>query len=326
MARSNIQWGLLLLNMIETLNANVFWTFEPEVIRIGETLSLVCTVADVDIIDQGLIRQWTKGPELICYNGHPIDPIKYSEIVTNDNQFKLQINNVTESDLQCNYQCRYSFETQTKKIEISRHNFEYPPANETKAIIKSNVSDGSMTVDLHLKKVYPMPICNVTVGDSQMSLDIVKHHTNGIYYEVYMIKRLANSIKCNRDFEVSCQLIKNYSLAVEHINPCKPEAFTDDSETGNELLVSLLTVFIVLIVVIGFLIFKKRLKRRDSDQEEKNEKDTNNDVESQPCTCTSSSNVSDDSKSTTDVNFKEKEKFLSQDSGLGVEDEQQKIF
>lgn len=56
-----------------------------------------------------------------------------------------------------------------------------------------------------------------------MALDIVKHHTNGIYYEVYMIKRLANSIKCNRDFEVSCQLIKNYSIAVENIDPCKPE-------------------------------------------------------------------------------------------------------
>lgn len=56
-----------------------------------------------------------------------------------------------------------------------------------------------------------------------MALDIVKHHTNGIYYEVYMIKRLANSMQCNRDFEVSCLLIKNYSIAVENMDPCKLE-------------------------------------------------------------------------------------------------------
>ncbi|XP_071148628.1 uncharacterized protein [Mytilus edulis] len=313
MARFNIQLSMMLLNIIDTLNAKVILTFEPEIIRIGETLSLACTVGDVNIIDQGLIRQWTKGPELICYNGHPIDPLKYSEIVTKDNQFKLQINNVTDSDLQCNYQCRYSFETQTKKIEISRHNFEYPPANETKATIKSNASDESSTIHLHLKKVYPVPICTVTVGDSQMALDIVKHHTNGIYYEVYMIKRLANSMQCNGDFEVSCQLIKNYSIAVENMHPCKPEAFTDDSEIENELLVSLLTCFMVLIVVImviGFLIFKKRLKRRDSDQKEKNEKDTHDDVENQ--SCTNSSTISDDSRFTTesDTNVEEKEKFL----------------
>lgn len=43
-------------------------------------------------------------------------------------------------------------------------------------------------------------------------------------------------------------------------------------------------------------------------------KDTNSDVESQPCTCTSSSNVSDNSRSTTEseTNLEEKEKWLSQ--------------
>lgn len=102
----------------------MFLTFEPDVICIGETLFLICTVDDVDMIDQELVRQWTKGPDLICHNGHSIDPIKYRETVTKQNQFKLQIINVTESDLRCKYQCRYSFETQTKMMEISEHNFE----------------------------------------------------------------------------------------------------------------------------------------------------------------------------------------------------------
>lgn len=111
--------------------------FRPEVIRLGETLSLICTVAGVNAINGGLIRQWTKGPELICYNGHPINPDKYNEILKNGNQFELQIYNVSESDLRCKYQCRYSFDTHTKGIQISKHNFEckYGKLKETYEII-----------------------------------------------------------------------------------------------------------------------------------------------------------------------------------------------
>lgn len=100
------------------------WTFKPEIIRIGETLSLLCTVDGIYSINGGLIRQWTKGSELICFNGHPINLDKYREIQQNGNIFELKIYNVTESDLQCKYQCRYGFDTQTKKLEISEKNFE----------------------------------------------------------------------------------------------------------------------------------------------------------------------------------------------------------
>lgn len=87
-------------------------------------MSLVCTVNGVENLNRSLTRQWSKGHELICYNGHPRDPLKYEEILINGNQFKLQINNVTDSDLNCKYQCRYSFKTETKKLGISSDNFE----------------------------------------------------------------------------------------------------------------------------------------------------------------------------------------------------------
>lgn len=87
-------------------------------------MSLVCTVNGVENLNRSLTRQWSKGNKLICYNGHPRDPMKYTEILLNGNQFKLQINNVTDSDLNCIYQCRYSFKTETKQLGISSDNFE----------------------------------------------------------------------------------------------------------------------------------------------------------------------------------------------------------
>ncbi|XP_052079780.1 uncharacterized protein LOC127717939 isoform X4 [Mytilus californianus] len=125
----------VLCDIIEIVYANVSWTLKPEIIRIGETLSLLCTVDGIDSINGGLIRQWTKGSELICFNGHPINPDKYREIQQNGNQFELKIYNISESDLQCKYQCRYGFDTQTKKLEISEHNFENETTTDKKMLI-----------------------------------------------------------------------------------------------------------------------------------------------------------------------------------------------
>lgn len=97
---------------------------QPEIIRINQNIIITCTVHGIDIINSNLTRQWSKGPELICYNGHPIDSIKYLEILTSGNQFKLQIKNITESDVNYKYQCRYGFDSQTKNIQASKDNFE----------------------------------------------------------------------------------------------------------------------------------------------------------------------------------------------------------
>lgn len=87
-------------------------------------MTLICTIDNLVTINKGLIRQWSKGSELLCFNGNPIDSEKYIESVTDGNQFKLQINNLTESDLNGKYKCRYSFETQTKDVDLLEINFE----------------------------------------------------------------------------------------------------------------------------------------------------------------------------------------------------------
>lgn len=89
-----------------------------------EDINITCTVHGIQIINRKLTRQWSKGPDLICYNGHSIDSNKYTEISTTGNQFKLHIRNVSESDFNSKYQCRYGFEAHAENIRLTKDNFE----------------------------------------------------------------------------------------------------------------------------------------------------------------------------------------------------------
>lgn len=102
---------------------SVTWEAETKIIRIGETVVLTCTVHNVTMIDSGVTRQWFKESSPVYYNGQPTNPLKYNESL-DKNQFKLIIFNITEDDLNCEYQCQYSFETFAKKLEITTQNFE----------------------------------------------------------------------------------------------------------------------------------------------------------------------------------------------------------
>lgn len=98
--------------------------FRPEIVRINQNISITCTVHGIDNINVKLTRQWSKGPDLICYNGHPIDSAKYTETLQSGNQFILHISNVTELDVNCKYQCRYGFESNAKSIKSTKEHFE----------------------------------------------------------------------------------------------------------------------------------------------------------------------------------------------------------
>lgn len=241
----------------ETVYANVSWTFKPDVIRIGETIYLICTVTDVDAIDVALIRQWTKGPDLICYNGHPINRYKYREVIKNGNQIELQINNVTDSDLRCKYQCRYSFETQTKRIHLSA--FEYPPDNDTKATIHTNTSDGTIAIQLHLKKVYPMPNCTISGRDSLIPFNIVKTDRHGIYYEVHMLNELTNVPKCNYGLEVTCQLIDQYRIPVT-VNKVEMCRTIGDASQYFTIFIGVSSILVIVAIAIAIALRKSYLQ------------------------------------------------------------------
>ncbi|VDI50283.1 Hypothetical predicted protein, partial [Mytilus galloprovincialis] len=117
------QFNFFITNLVCT-STSVTWEREPGVMRIGEPVTLICTVHDEKTIDYNRTRQWLKGTELIVYNGHLDKPSEYKEILTSHNQFKLLIKNLTESDLTSNYQCRYGFDIVTRRLQIKRGIFE----------------------------------------------------------------------------------------------------------------------------------------------------------------------------------------------------------
>lgn len=101
----------------------VTWEVETKIIRISENVVLTCTVHEVKAIDIGEPRQWYTESSLVCYNGKPTNPLKYMEALYK-NKFKLLIYNVTEADLNRDYQCLYSFDVFSKTLNITEDNFE----------------------------------------------------------------------------------------------------------------------------------------------------------------------------------------------------------
>lgn len=109
---------------------SVTLTLETQPIKMGRAMILKCTVNGISKINTDETRQFAKGNngDLLCYNGHIKQKEKYQEILSEGNTFKLKINNVTESDVNSIYQCRYEFSTVKQMIRIDEMNFEckYP--------------------------------------------------------------------------------------------------------------------------------------------------------------------------------------------------------
>lgn len=264
-----------MLSIVKLVNTKtiVKWNFEPNIIYIGKSINLVCTVYGVDNLNSSWTRQWSKSNELICYNGHPKDPLKYREILLNGNQFKLQINNVTDSDLNCKYQCRYSFKTETKKLGISSDNFEYPPETDTKAMVYTNKSEGNLTIDLTFDKIFPLPNCTAFIEDSSLRFDVVATTRNGNYYAVSLRHQSSYDLICSQHVTVVCQCIKEYIIPTEKVAVCKLE---EKRRSRNSVIVAgyIVTIIITITAAVSVLIYmySKRKKRKEKyDSEYKND-------------------------------------------------------
>ncbi|XP_052079797.1 uncharacterized protein LOC127717957 isoform X2 [Mytilus californianus] len=248
-----------LLNFeIATVHTYVTLNFQPEIVRMHQNINITCTVHGIDNINNKLTRQWSKGPDLICYNGHPIDSSKYTETLPSGNQFILQIRNVTESDVNCKYQCRYGFEAQAKSIQFSKENFEYPPAKEVRAIVQINETDRRLTVNLHFKKVFPLPTCTALIGGSICSFNITSSQSFGNYYEVILRHQSLDRLPCNADVIVKCKLIHEYTIPTEDLRACSLKE--NPSKESRLVLLGVFIPIILLIVLLVFLIISYRMK------------------------------------------------------------------
>ena len=93
-------------------------SLEDRVIELGKPLKLRCKITEPR---QRRSRQWIGGEDngLLCFNGVVSDPYKYKEIQEESNTYVLQISNITESDLECPYACRYGFKSDQIILSIN---------------------------------------------------------------------------------------------------------------------------------------------------------------------------------------------------------------
>ncbi|XP_052079917.1 uncharacterized protein LOC127718053 isoform X3 [Mytilus californianus] len=115
----NISFILFLIE----INAEVSLKMTKDTISFGNYIVLTCTVHGIQTIDITTTRQWSMGDDdkLLCYNGRINNLRKYKEKVLPRYEFSLTIFNVTESDLNVVYQCRYGFDAASKLIEADEY-------------------------------------------------------------------------------------------------------------------------------------------------------------------------------------------------------------
>ncbi|XP_076088355.1 uncharacterized protein LOC143058790 [Mytilus galloprovincialis] len=111
----NISFILFLIE----INVLVSIKMDIDTISFGRVIVLTCRVHGIRTIDITTTRQWSMGDDdkLLCYNGRINNLGKYKEKVLPGNEFSLTVFNVTESDLNVVYQCRYGFDAASKLIE-----------------------------------------------------------------------------------------------------------------------------------------------------------------------------------------------------------------
>ncbi|XP_076089057.1 uncharacterized protein LOC143059444 [Mytilus galloprovincialis] len=221
-------------NYQETNKCAITWETDTRIIHIGETVVLTCTVHGIEEIDTGETRQWFKDSSLVCYNGKPTNSLKYKELLIR-NKFQLLIYNITEDDLNCEYQCLYSFQTCTKKLEITTKNFEYPPTENTTELDYNYTMNGSFSVKLHLKKVFPRPNCTVSFQALQHTFAERMYKKIGLYFEVHLLHMSNVILDAITTFNVTCLLQKEHLIAEGEIGFDKGDQYVIDLDESSTL-------------------------------------------------------------------------------------------
>ncbi|CAC5420515.1 unnamed protein product [Mytilus coruscus] len=210
-----------------------------DTISFGGDIVLTCTVHGIQTIDSKSTRQWSMGDddELLCYNGRINNLKKYEENIFPGNEFSLTIFNVTESDLNVVYQCRYGFDAASKLIEADEPDFFLSLRLVTDFIIFGGyiiltcVVNGISTIDNEVTRQWSM-------GNDDQLLSYDGRINNHRKYEETILpgnefslkifnvteKDLNVTYRCRYGFDVANKFIEINEH--NYIYPPKPESTT----------------------------------------------------------------------------------------------------
>ncbi|VDI81618.1 Hypothetical predicted protein [Mytilus galloprovincialis] len=249
-------------------------TLETQTIKMGESIILICTVHGIAKINPDVTRQFAKGSngDLLCYNGHITQTSKYEEILSDGNKFGLMINNVTESDVNSIYQCRYRFSTVKQMIGINEMNFEYGPTANTTFIEFNNYDNTSFEIQINFTKIFPVPMCSAQMKNTELQFKNTSIMEERIFYKVSFILVYVDGDQCGTDLEIICKV----GRSSHPIKTFKP--FQECKCTIPLLILTICGVVLIgFILLVALLMVYKRRRKQKACTKSKNKSETTTD-------------------------------------------------
>ncbi|CAC5359459.1 unnamed protein product [Mytilus coruscus] len=208
--------------------------------------------------------------------------LNYEEKVLQKNEYSLTIFNVTESDLNIVYQCRYGFYAASKLIEADESHKFYPP-KPASTIIKYLLDKQMDTINIsvYFKSVFPLPNCSVNIDATGFELTDLQQHD--VDMDVNLSLSLQRIVVCNRSFNISCNVArKQYDVGYLKLkDECSSKGAFDAMIILLIILISIVLIFILVLVLIKRLVLdvRKNQKKDTTCSKDKNQTDSKTESE-----------------------------------------------
>ncbi|XP_076088464.1 uncharacterized protein LOC143058873 [Mytilus galloprovincialis] len=238
--------------------ARVFWRLGQDVIELGKSLTLQCTIFGMDYVLKDTSRQWTGEIDnrLFTFNGVSTCPSNYTEILEPPNSFKIYFNSTAMFNLNSPYSCRVGTMFDEKVLTVNESNFIYMPTARTTKWFESY--NGSYMLNFNIEKVYPKPTCRIIIGKSSFNFSMIteQKQLEGFLYNVTFHYKLSKEVQyCRKNLSVRCIVSswhnRLYNYTVGQLQQCQSGKKTHDSRQRT---VTMITVAISVLLFICTLL------------------------------------------------------------------------
>lgn len=221
-----------------------------------ESARLQCNVP-IENFNPQKTQKWGKGDELLTTNTNSVNNSKYTSEIK-ENRFILTIQDFSEPDVNEVYYCYYDFETVPYNLTM-QSDWLLKPSKES---LHQNISfeDSRLNIRLTLKEVFPVPTCNCTFDEMEISNKFVRKISFvDIFYSVDFFLSY-NTSACGR-VNITCAL-KTDIIVHETRNFCQ-----DITESGSSksFIIIGISITCVICMFIAVVIRHKLIKEQPED-------------------------------------------------------------
>ncbi|XP_052089016.1 uncharacterized protein LOC127725782 isoform X2 [Mytilus californianus] len=265
--------ALVILISFHSSHSCAEWKIVNPPIVFGQTARLSCLVELKT--NNYSTPTWTGGANYstIAFHGSTADKKKYrvTNIHRNDRfESVLEIFNFRESDVNCDYSCSFGFHENRKRLRLTEEHFVFPIEPKTTTVL-STMRNGHLDIILELRKVYPVPKCQVLLNEEEVTNRVKTHvRMNGIFYSMNeTLHHFGNHEACSVLLTISCNMgVKNFSVYKKALNTCTGVTVTANKEhprstDSNVYGGSIAVVILFLICAVALVAISKYSKLKE---------------------------------------------------------------